>query len=187
MRELARRHFNPRFGVPLGLGSWLAERKITNVVELDWGDSTAVKGLTVVCTPAQHGSGRTLADQGRRLWASWVVLLGSRRFYFAGDTGYYRHFKDIGDASGPFALAALPIGSYTPRKSAAPAHTSPEEALQAWLELRAARSVGIHWGTFGLAREASDEPPKRTAAEIDRRGFDRSAIWILKPDETTRW
>src|SRR5262245_25505109 len=178
--------FNPRFVVPLGLGSWLADRKITNVVELDWGESTVVKGLTIVCTPAQHLSGRTLLDQGHRLWSSWAVL-GSKRFYFAGDTGYYRHFKDIGDAFGPFDLAALPIGSYTPRELLAPVHISPEEALQAWLDLRASHFVGIHWGTFGLAREAYDEPPKRIAAEIDRRGLDRRAIWILEPGETARW
>jgi len=185
VRALARR-FNPRFVVPLGFRSWLADRKITNAVELDWGQSTTVKGVTVVCTPAQHGSGRTLADQGRRLWSSWVVL-GSKRFYFAGDTGFDRHFKDIGEAYGPFDLAALPIGSYTPREIAAPVHISPEEALQAWLDLRASRFVGIHWGTFGLAREAYDEPPKRIAAEVERRGFDRSAVWVLKPGETAHW
>ena len=36
-----------------------ADRGITNAVELNWGQSIAFKGLTVVCTPAQHGSGRT--------------------------------------------------------------------------------------------------------------------------------
>jgi hypothetical protein len=93
--------FNPRFVVPLGIKKWLADRGITNAVELNWGQSVKIGGLTVVCTPAQHGSGRTLTDQGRRLWASWAVL-GSKRFYFAGDTGYYEHFKEIGDALGPF-------------------------------------------------------------------------------------
>ena len=146
--------FNPTFVVPLGLKSWLADRGITNAVELDWGQSVKLKGVTVVCSPAQHGSGRTMVDQGRRLWSSWAVL-GSQRFYFAGDTGYYSHFKDIGDALGPFDLAALPIGSYTPREIARPVHISPEEALQAWTDLRAARFIGIHWGTFMLAREPS--------------------------------
>ncbi len=180
------RTFNPRFVVPLGLKAWLEDRRITNAVELNWGESVTVAGLTVVCTPAQHGSGRTLADQGRRLWASWAVL-GSKRFYFAGDTGYYRHFKDIGDALGPFDLAALPIGSYTPRAIAHPVHISPEEALQAWLDLRAAKFLGIHWGTFALAREPYDEPPRRIADEVGRRHFDSKAVWTLRPGETTAW
>ena len=185
VRYLAHR-FNPRFVVPLGIGSWLADRGITNAVELDWGDYVTIKGLRIVCTPAQHGSGRTLADQGRRLWASWAVL-GSQRFYFGGDTGYYRHFTDIGEALGPFDLAALAIGSYTPREIAKPVHMSPEEALQAMSDLRAARFVGIHYGTFGLAREPNDEPPRRVAAEVARRHLDPSTIWLLNPGQTRDW
>jgi N-acyl-phosphatidylethanolamine-hydrolysing phospholipase D len=145
-----------------------------------------VNGLEIVCAPAQHGSGRTLVDQGRRLWASWAVL-GSKRFYYAGDTGYYRHFKDIGDALGPFDLAALPIGSYTPREIAAPVHISPEEALQAWMDLRGRQFLGVHWGTFGLAREPYDEPPKRIAAEVERRGLDARAVRVLPPGQTVSW
>jgi N-acyl-phosphatidylethanolamine-hydrolysing phospholipase D len=183
--NLARVH-NPRFVVPLGLESWLADRGIRNAVELDWGESITIKGLTVVCTPAQHYSGRTLADQGRRLWASWAVL-GTKRFYFAGDSGYFRHFKEIGDAYGPFDLAAMPIGSYTPRITTRAVHTSPDEALQGWLDLRAARFLGIHWGTFALAHEPSDEPPRQLAADVQRRGLDPQAIWVMKPGETRAW
>src|SRR5712692_10463779 len=185
VRRLARL-YNPTFVVPLGIKAWLADRGITNAVELDWGQSIPFKGLTIVCTPAQHGSGRTLADQGRRLWSSWAVL-GSQRFYFAGDTGYYRHFKEIGDTLGPFDLAALPVGSYTPREIAHPVHISPEEALQAWTDLRAKRFIGIHWGTFMLAREPYDEPPARIAAEVARRRLDLEVVWIPKPGETLPW
>jgi N-acyl-phosphatidylethanolamine-hydrolysing phospholipase D len=185
VRKLART-FNPTFVVPLGIKSWLADRSIGNAVELEWGQSIQFKGLTIVCTPAQHGSGRTMIDQGRRLWASWAVL-GSQRFYFAGDTGYYRHFKEIGDTLGPFDLAALPIGSYTPRAIARHVHISPEEALQAWTDLRAARFIGVHWGTFMLAREPYDEPPVKIAAEVARRGLDPEVVWIPKPGETLRW
>jgi len=185
VKRLARL-YNPRFVVPLGIKAWLADRGITNAVELDWGQSIAFKGLTIVCTPAQHGSGRTLVDQGRRLWSSWAVL-GSQRLYFAGDTGYYKHFKEIGDELGPFDLAALPIGSYTPRETAHPVHISPEEALQASTDLRAARFIGIHWGTFMLAREPYDEPPARITAEVARRKLDPEVVWIPKPGETLPW
>jgi N-acyl-phosphatidylethanolamine-hydrolysing phospholipase D len=185
VRRLARA-YDPVFVVPLGIKSWLADRGITKVVELNWWESTQVKGVEIVCTPAQHGSGRSLVDQGRRLWSSWVVR-GSKRFYFAGDTGYYSHFKETADALGPFDLAALPIGSYTPRALARPVHISPEEALQAAIDLRATRMIGIHWGTFGLAREPYDEPPKRLAAEVARRGLDPASVWVTKPGETLHW
>jgi N-acyl-phosphatidylethanolamine-hydrolysing phospholipase D len=185
VRRLARK-LDPLFVVPLGIKAWLADRGITDAVELDWGEWVTVKGLTVVCTPAQHGGGRTAIDQGRRLWSSWAVL-GSKRFYFGGDTGYYRHFKETGDQLGPFDLAALPIGSYTPREIAKPVHTSPEEALQAALDLRASHLLGVHWGTFALAREPYDEPPARLRAEIARRQLDPASAWILKPGETKNW
>jgi len=180
------RTFNPRFVVPLGIKAWLADRGITNVSELDWGQTITVKGLEIVCTPAQHGSGRALVDSGQRLWASWVVI-GSKRFYFGGDSGYSPHLAMIGEAFGPFDLAALPIGSYTPREIARPVHMSPEEALQASLDLRSARFIGIHWGTFELAREAYDEPPRRIAAEVARLGLDPRSIWLPKPGETLGW
>ena len=178
--------FRPRFVVPLGIKAWLEDHGIGNAVELDWGESVTYRGLTFVCTPAQHFSGRTPTDQGRRLWASWAVL-GSKRFYFGGDSGYFRHFKEIGDAYGPFDLAALAIGSYTPRALTRAVHTSPEEALQAWLDLRAARLVGIHWGTFALADEPYDEPPRRLLAEAARRGVDPGALWVLSPGEVRHW
>ena len=185
VRRLART-FDPVFIVPLGIKSWLADRGIRNAIELDWGESVTLRGLTIVCLPAQHGGGRTAIDQGRRLWSAWAVL-GSKRFYFAGDTGYYRHFKEAGDTFGPFDLAALPIGSYTPRDIAKPVHISPEEAVQAAMDLHATHFLGVHWGTFALAREPYDEPPKRLAAELERRHVDPGLAWILEPGETKIW
>ncbi len=178
--------FNPLFVVPLDIKPWLEERGITRVVELDWSESVKVKGLEIVCAPAQHGSGRSFIDSGQRLWASWVVI-GSKRFYFGGDSGYASHFEMIGHLLGPFDLAALPIGSYTPRSIARPVHMSPEEALQAMRDLRAAAFIGIHWGTYKLARESYEEPPRRIAAEVERLKIDPHTVWLPEPGETLDW
>src|SRR5262249_27787560 len=178
--------WHPRFIVPLGLKAWLGARGIGNVDELDWGQSVTIHGVQFVCAPAQHGSGRTALDQGSRLWASWAVI-GSQRFYFAGDSGYADHFKMIGEQLGPFDLAALPIGSYTPPVIARPVHMSPEEALQAWSDLHAARFVAIHWGTFSLGEEPYDEPPRRLAEDARHRGINAKALLVLKPGETREW
>jgi L-ascorbate metabolism protein UlaG (beta-lactamase superfamily) len=64
---------------------------------------------------------------------------------------------------------------------------NPEEALQAFTDLRAHTFVGIHWGTFALAREPYDEPPKRIAAEVTRRGLPADRVWILPPGQTASW
>jgi N-acyl-phosphatidylethanolamine-hydrolysing phospholipase D len=64
---------------------------------------------------------------------------------------------------------------------------SPEEALQGWLDLRARRFIGIHWGTFELAQEPYDEPPQRIAAEAERLKVDSRVILLPKAGETLRW
>jgi N-acyl-phosphatidylethanolamine-hydrolysing phospholipase D len=120
------------------------------------------------------------------LWSSWAVI-GSKRFYFAGDTGYAPHFEMIGRILGPFDLAALPIGSYSPRFIAKPIHMSPEDALQALGDLRSAKFIGIHWGTFELAHEPYDEPPRRVATEAARLGLDPTSLLLPKPGEVLAW
>jgi N-acyl-phosphatidylethanolamine-hydrolysing phospholipase D len=178
----------PRFLVPLGFKAWFAELGIDAVDELDWWESRTVKGVTVVCAPVQHWSARSLRDENRRLWASWAVLGRERRFYFAGDTGYYAPiFQEIGRRLGPFDLAAIPIGAYMPRAMMQFSHLTPDEALQVQDDVRAQRLVAIHWGTFNLAQEPLDEPPVRLEAEGRRRGLDPERIWVLRHGETRGW
>jgi N-acyl-phosphatidylethanolamine-hydrolysing phospholipase D len=178
----------PQFLVPLGLKAWFAELGIEGVEELDWWESRTVKGLTVVCLPTQHWSARTLWDQNRRLWASWAVLGRDRRFYFAGDTGYYAPiFREIGRRLGPFDLGAIPVGAYMPRAMMQFSHLTPEEALQVFDDIGARRLMAIHWGTFNLAQEPLGEPPERVEAEGRRLSLDPDRIWVFRHGETRPW
>lgn len=185
--RLAREH-DPTFVVPLGLKSWFAGAGIAKVVELDWWQSARVGTLTITCTPAQHSSGRsvTLTDQNLRLWSSWVVAAEHRRFYFAGDTGYFPGFAEIGRRLGPFDVAALPIGGYSDYPQHHPNHVSPEESVRAFQDLGARRLVPMHWGTFELNREPYGEPPARLLREAQRRGV-ADDVAVLRPGQTIRW
>jgi L-ascorbate metabolism protein UlaG (beta-lactamase superfamily) len=186
VRRLADTH-RPRFLVPLGLRAWLADHGITDVEELDWWDQRELGGLTFTCVPAQHFSGRTMWDRNRRLWAGWVIAGAARRLYFAGDSAAFPGFREIGARLGPFDLAAIPIGAYLPPIIMKASHTTPEEALQALAEVRGRRLVPIHWGTFDLADEPLEEPPRRLEAEARRLGLDPDRVWLLKHGETRRW
>jgi N-acyl-phosphatidylethanolamine-hydrolysing phospholipase D len=159
LRQLAAR--GTRFFVPLRVGAILRGEGIGEVEELDWWESRALGPLTITCVPARHWSQRGLGDFNRTLWSGWVVTGPTRRFWFAGDTGYSRLFTQIGERLGPFDLAALPIGAYDPPAMMQPVHLNPEEALQAGLDARADRLLGIHYGTFDLTDEPLDEPPRR--------------------------
>jgi N-acyl-phosphatidylethanolamine-hydrolysing phospholipase D len=143
--------------------------------------------VRIHCVPAQHATGRSLRDQRRRLWAGWVVSGPTRRFYHAGDTGYFPDFAAIGERLGPVDLAAVPIGAYVPTAFMHFVHTTPEEALQVGRDVRAQRIVAMHFGTFDLADEPPAEPPRRFRAEAERLGLGVDQAWIMKVGETREW
>jgi N-acyl-phosphatidylethanolamine-hydrolysing phospholipase D len=184
LRALALRSPATLFVAPLENAPTLREAGVENLVELDWGGSLEVAGLRVVCLPTQHWSGRSLFDRRVTLWGSFAVLGPQHRFYFAGDTGYFPGFTEIGAAYGPFDLAAMPIGAYAPAEMMHLWHMNPEEALQAARDVRAERVLPIHYGTFDLSDEEPDEPPRRLRAAAAAAEMDPDALYVLKIGET---
>jgi N-acyl-phosphatidylethanolamine-hydrolysing phospholipase D len=170
------------FVVPRGMSD-LVRSAGGRAIELSWWDTTEVAGTRITCVPAKHFSGRGLLDRNRRLWAGFVVEGATRRFYFAGDTAYFDGFAEIGRRLGPPHLAAVPIGAYLPRGLMAAIHVNPEEAVQAAVDTGALRIAGMHFGTFDLADEPLDEPPRRFLAEAARRDLGDRAF-VMKIGET---
>jgi N-acyl-phosphatidylethanolamine-hydrolysing phospholipase D len=184
LRALAARNPQTLFLVPLGNATLLRRHGIDNVKELDWGESIRLAGLTVHCLPAQHWSKRSLTDTNKALWSSWAVVGEYRRFYHAGDTGYFPGFKKIADYLGPFDLAAVPIGAYAPRQMMRASHMNPEEAISAALDLDAKVAVAMHFGTFDLSDEPLDQPPRRFKEAAAKQGLGEQQAWVLKIGET---
>ncbi len=183
LEELAERDPETRFLVPLGNAELLRDAGIANVEALDWGETREHEGVTVHCLPSQHWSQRGVADRNRALWSSWAVTGSERRFYFAGDTGYFDGFARIAEALGPFDLAAVPIGAYRPVAMMREAHLDPEEAVQAAVDLRARRALAMHFGTFDLSDEPLAEPPRRFRAAAAGTTLADDA-WVLHVGET---
>ena len=181
---LARR--GTRFVGGLGMGDLVREQG-GEIIELDWWQSTTIGPVRIHCVPAQHFSGRRLGGGNRRLWAGWVVEGPTRRFYHAGDSGYFDGFRAIAERFGPIDLAALPIGAYDPAPIMRFVHLDPEEAVRAAVDLGARRVVGMHWGTFDLTDEPLDEPPRRFHAAAAAAGLDPDQVWTLDVGETRRW
>jgi N-acyl-phosphatidylethanolamine-hydrolysing phospholipase D len=140
--------------------------------------------VRVACLPTQHWSKRGLADDDRALWASWAVTGPERRFYFAGDTGWFDGFARIAEVFGSFDLAAVPIGAYEPAAMMRASHLDPEQAVRAALALRARRALAIHYGTFDLSDEPLDEPPRRFRDAARAEGLGDDAAWVLRIGET---
>lgn len=186
VQRLAAAH-RPRFIVPLGLTAWFASIGIPDAQELDWWDSTWVEGVTITATPVQHWSARTPFDMNRRLWAGWAIAGGARRLFFAGDTGYYDGFHRIGERLGPFDLALVSIAAYEPPSVMALTHTTPEDALRIFADVRARTFVAMHWGTFDLAEEPIDEPPSSLIAAARAQDLPEDRVWLLAHGETRPW
>ena len=174
------------FLVPLGMKSWFdgITLGMSQVVELDWAEGHTIHGVTFTAEPSQHWGKRTFFDTFRRLWASWVIEGSGHRLYFAGDTGYANHFKELGQKYGQFDLALLPIGGYEPRWFMKSYHVNPEESVQIHLDLKSKHSVAMHWGTFVLTDEPLDEPPARLAVAVKKYAMDESTFEVYKHGET---
>ncbi|MBL7000019.1 MAG: MBL fold metallo-hydrolase [Gammaproteobacteria bacterium] len=172
--------------IPLGIKPLLDELPLesTRVVELDWTQSHQVKAVSFSAEPIQHWGKRSLFDTNRRLWASWVIELQGKRIYFAGDSGYTKHFKEIGDKYGPFDLALLPIGAYAPRWFMSGNHVDPEEAVKIHRDLRSKYSVAMHWGTFILTDEPLDEPPLKLTEALNKHQIDATSFAVYQHGET---
>ena len=169
---------------PLGLTSHLQRWGFANAVEFGWGDEGEFGGVHITCLPGQHGSARTPFDRDATLWCGWLLNIGGRKIYFAGDTGYALYFADLFPRFAPVDLALLPIGAYAPRWFMQPLHLNPEEAVQVHSDLRAHVSIAMHWGTFRLSDEPLGAPMSRLRTVLARSSISEFAFRIAAIGET---
>ncbi|MEO7069266.1 MAG: MBL fold metallo-hydrolase [Nostocoides sp.] len=169
-----------QFVVPLAIGAHLQSWGVPvgRITELDWNESTSVAGVRLVCSPAQHFSGRSLRDRDRTLWASWVIADATHKVFYSGDGGYFDGFTEIGAAEGPFDVALIQVGAYS--ESWPDIHMTPEEGIATAVDVGAALVVPVHWGTFRLAPHPWSEPVDRLWAEAKARDV---RIVVPRPGE----
>ncbi|TFK35176.1 N-acyl-phosphatidylethanolamine-hydrolyzing phospholipase D [Crucibulum laeve] len=228
---LFKRKRTPHVFAPLGNGDYFKSLCIptSHTHIMDWWDSKRIEVsipstasddkstskssenkviVDVSCTPGQHFTGRSLFDNFKSLWASWVVeevLPEGRQVgrapvkaYFAGDTGYRTvrdgqdennvptcpAFKEIGEKFGGFDFAMIPIGAYMPRQYMSPIHCAPQDSVLLFKDVKAKKALGMHWATWILTTEDVTEPPKRLAEECKRVGIEDGAFNICDIGET---
>lgn len=140
-----------------------------NITEMDWWETTEVASdIRLTSTPARHFSGRGL-KRGGSLWSSFVLEIFGYKIFIGGDSGYDTHFKAIGDKFGPFDLVILECGQYNDYWPFI--HMTPEETVQAAIDLQAKALLPVHWGKFVLAMHAWNDSPERVTAAGTQRGL----------------
>ncbi|WP_406610277.1 MBL fold metallo-hydrolase [Agarivorans sp. JK6] len=149
------------FVVPEGVDQHLLDWGVDSqkIQRLRWWQSANFGDLTVTATPTQHFSGRGLFDANQTLWASYVIDAPEQRIFFSGDSGYFDGFKQIGERYGPFDLTMMETGAYDKDWSAV--HMTPEQTLQAHLDLKGKALMPVHNSTFDLAFHSWYEPLER--------------------------
>jgi L-ascorbate metabolism protein UlaG (beta-lactamase superfamily) len=171
----------PQIVVPRNVGDIVGRLGFSHTHEVDWWQEFTDGGIRITQTPAQHWGARMLRDFHRGV-GGYVVRSGEYSLYHAGDTAYFDGFREIGKRLHP-GIALLPIGAYHPPHYRN-VHTSPEDALQAFLDLGSRLMIPMHYGTFRLSYEPMEEPVQRLrAAAHAARVSDR--VLVLEEGKTT--
>lgn len=167
--------------VPEHVGGLVHGLGFNQVQELKQWERFEFGDLRVTLTPARHWGARVLHDSHRGFGGFHIEYAG-RSVFHCGDSAWFEGFTEIGERL-PVEIALLPIGAYeAPTKR--DVHMNPEEAIDAFLQLKARTLVPMHYGTFRLSYEPLHEPPER----LIRHGAAKQvldSIRILKEGEPT--
>ena len=148
----------PEVIVPWGVADLVENLGFSKVRTLQWWQSVRLGNIDITLTPSKHWGARKVTDTHRG-FGGYVLRSGEQALYHSGDTAYFNGFREIAERLAP-QVALLPIGAYSP-DSFRSVHTSPEDALQAFIDLRASTMIPMHFGTFCLSHEPIEEPLPR--------------------------
>src|ERR1700730_6382239 len=148
--------------------------RFRNVSELRWKErksvSTSAGKIDITAFRVKHWGARKQRDSYRG-YNGYVLERNDRRIIFSGDTALSDSFAEL-RASGPIALAIMPIGAYNPWIHS---HCAPEQAVQMANEAGAHFIMPVHHQTFRLSSEDFREPIERFQAAL-RCTFSRQTL-----------
>jgi L-ascorbate metabolism protein UlaG (beta-lactamase superfamily) len=124
-------------------------------------------GLRVTAVPVNHVGWRYGIDDAWMTdsFTGYVVEYHGLKVYFGGDSAYdQRAFVETAQRFPKIDLALLPIAPIEPRAIVRRFSMDPQEAVQAFVDLGAARMVPIHYGTFVTSTDEPGDPLRDLAA-----------------------
>jgi L-ascorbate metabolism protein UlaG (beta-lactamase superfamily) len=173
--------------VPSGMPAFLpADLPQHPVVPLDAWQRWTHGDVRITAVPASHGDGRYWVDRWHtRTHTGWIIQVGERTVYFAGDTGYIAaQARELGRRF-HIDVGLIPVGpagrAAWVERWRADVHANPDAALDLFHDVGAQWMVPIHFGTF--FQPAGRERPLVEAA-VARRHLERS-VRVLDIGETT--
>jgi len=170
----------PSIILPHDVTDLVEDLGFSEIIELNRWETSEFDGVKITLVPSQHWGARIIKD-AHRAYGGYVVRSGHDSLYHAGDTAYFKGFREIGQRLHP-QIALLPIGAYSPPAFRAN-HTSPEDAVHAFVDLGSHWMVPMHYGSFRLSHEPIDEPLKLLAKEARRAGI-QDRVRVLREGVT---
>lgn len=132
--------------------------------------------------PVRHWSRRGLFDTNKRLWGGYVIQSEKATIYFGGDSGYGRHYREVGELFPNIDYFLIGIGAYEPRWFMGAVHNNPSDAFRAFRDSGAKTLVPMHYGTFDLSDEPPGAPLRTLFEEADMAGL-RDKVRVLAINE----
>ncbi|GAB3168408.1 MBL fold metallo-hydrolase [Telluribacter humicola] len=139
-------------------------------------------GLEIYFLPARHSSRRFINDTNKRLWGAFVLKSKKKTIYYGGDSGYGSHYREAGELFPGIDVALIGVGAYSPRWFMLPNHQDPQQAVQAFNDIRATMMIPFHYGTFDMADEPLSEPEDILSKAAEGNKV-KHQIRIVKPGE----
>jgi L-ascorbate metabolism protein UlaG (beta-lactamase superfamily) len=167
--------------VPPQCGALISDLGFARVLELGTGQAFTFGDAEIASVPVRHSGIRGPLDRRRRGAGGYVIRTQERTVYFAGDSGYFPGFAEIGKRFNP-DVALLPIAGYQPAPFRQE-HLSPLDALYAFQDLGARILIPIAYGSFELSYEPIDEPLAWLRQLFKERGQD-NALTVLDHGQT---
>lgn len=189
------RHFRPVWVGGIGLKHRIfpKHRGVSTapiVYTLDWWEGLKYDTFEFVFCPSQAFSGRFLHfDRNSTLWGSFVIRTLTHNIFFCGSGGYSQHFSEIrqqlAELGENIDVAILPIGGSGKEGSSHPLFMSPEEAVQAHVDLGASKSMAVRYLTFqtGLDDEDPQVIEKRFKKALETLGVAEGDFKLMLPGE----
>ncbi|MEK3749957.1 MBL fold metallo-hydrolase [Paenibacillus sp. FSL E2-8871] len=176
--------------VPVGLKRKMLRKGFHNCVEMEWWQEIKLGKIKLSFVPTQHWTRRTPWDTNTSHWGGYILepadsgnQKSSPNLYFAGDSGYFPGFKEIGSRY-KIDIALMPIGAYEPEWFMTSQHVNPEEAIQAFLDVGAETMIPMHYGTFRLADDTAREALDRMENARVKHAISEERIRTLGYGET---